>query len=44
MKTILKLILILAVLTALGVIGYAYLGDMSPDQADVSEPVILDGS
>lgn len=44
MKTILKLILILLVLGAIGITGYAYLGDMAPDQTDVTEPVILDGS
>ncbi|WP_256372958.1 hypothetical protein [Pseudoruegeria sp. HB172150] len=44
MRLIFKLILILLVLGAIGLTGYAYLGDMTPEQQDVSEPVILDGS
>ncbi|WP_425050539.1 hypothetical protein [Psychromarinibacter sp. S121] len=44
MKTLFKLILILVVLGAIGLAGYAYLGDMSPTQEDISQPVILDGA
>ena len=36
-----KLVLFLLVVGALGLVGYAYLGDLSPDQTDVSEPVDL---
>ncbi|MAQ83719.1 hypothetical protein [Psychromarinibacter halotolerans] len=44
MKILFKLILILVVLGAIGLAGYAYLGDMSPTQEDISQPVILDGA
>jgi hypothetical protein len=36
-----KLVLFLLVVGAVGLVGYAYLGDLSPDQTDVSEPVDL---
>ena len=39
---ILKFIAILLVLGAIGLVGYAYLGDLSPDQRDVVAPVTLD--
>lgn len=42
MATILKLILILALLGVIGLAGYAYLGDLTPEQHDVVQPVILD--
>lgn len=41
MLRFLKLLLVLAVLVAAAVIGYAYLGNLSPDQQPVSEPVDL---
>ncbi len=44
MLRFLKLLLVLAVLLAAIVVGYAYLGDISPQQNDVSEPVELDAS
>ena len=44
MLRFLKLLLVLVVLLAAVVIGYAYLGDISPRQNDVSEPVELDAS
>jgi len=44
MVTILKLIFILLVLAAIGVVGYAYIGDLSPDQVDVVAPVTLDAN
>lgn len=43
MRTILKLIVILVILGAVAVTVYAYLGDLSPEQEDVTEPVILNG-
>ena len=43
MFTILKLIVILLFLGAIGVVGYAYIGDLSPEQTEVTEPVKLDG-
>ncbi len=42
MLRFLKLLLVLVVLLAAVVIGYAYLGDISPEQTDVSEPVEID--
>ena len=44
MLRILKLLFILAVLIAAAVVGYAYIGDLSPEQQDVSEPVELESS
>lgn len=44
MGRLFKLLFFLIVLGALGVLGFAYLGDLSPEQNDVSEPVELDGS
>ena len=42
MLRLLKLLFVLVVLIAVAVVGYAYLGDLRPDQQDVSEPVDLD--
>ena len=42
MATILKHIVILLILAGIGLVGYAYLGDLSPTQEDVSEPVTLE--
>ncbi len=44
MRIVFKLILILLVLGGIGLVGYAYLGDLSPEQNDVVQPVTLDGS
>lgn len=44
MMRLLRLLLILAVLVGAAVVGYAYLGDLSPEQNEVSEPVTLDGN
>lgn len=43
MGRLLKLLLFLIVLGILGLVGYAYLGDLSPDQENVSQPVELNG-
>lgn len=43
MLRLLKFLFALVVLLAVAVVGYAYLGDLSPEQTDVSEPVSLDG-
>ncbi|MEM6696581.1 MAG: hypothetical protein AAF626_18110 [Pseudomonadota bacterium] len=43
MRTLLKLLLVLVVLAAIAVVGYALVGDLSPEQQDVIEPVILNG-
>lgn len=42
MKRLFKLFLFLIVVGALAVVGNAYLGDLSPDRAEVNEPVQLD--
>jgi len=38
---ILKVLLFLLVLGFIGLTGFAYLGDLSPDQSEKREPVIL---
>lgn len=42
MGRLIKFLLFLIVLGAIAFVGYAYLGDLSPDQSDVSVPVELD--
>ena len=44
MLRLLRFFFVLAVLVGAAVVGYAYLGDLSPQQTDVSEPVKLDGN
>ena len=44
MGRLFRLILFLIVVGALAVVGFAYLGDLSPEQDEVSEPVEFDGS
>lgn len=44
MLRLLRILFVLAVLIGAAVIGYAYLGDLSPDQSEVSQPVTLDGN
>ncbi len=39
---LIKLVVVLAVLGLIGLTGYAYLGDLSPVQRDVTQPVTLD--
>lgn len=41
MFRLLKLIFILAILAFLGLVGYAYLGDMTPERGEITEPVEL---
>ncbi len=36
-----RLILLLILVGGIGLVGYAYLGDLAPDQSDVSQPVML---
>ncbi|NRP11856.1 hypothetical protein XMM379_002865 [Aliiroseovarius sp. xm-m-379] len=38
---IIKLVLFLSIVSGIGVLGYAYLGDMSPDATPQSMSVIL---
>lgn len=42
MGRIIKGLLVLAILGFIGLTGYAYLGDMRPDQSEVTVPVTLD--
>lgn len=42
MLRFLKFLFVLAVLIGFAVLGFAYLGDLSPTQETVSEPVTLD--
>lgn len=42
MLRFLKFLFVLLVLIVFAVLGYAYLGDLSPTQETVSEPVTLD--
>jgi hypothetical protein len=42
MWRVVKLMLLLAVLGFLGLVGYAYFGDLSPEQREVTQPVTLD--
>ena len=44
MLRLLKFLLVLTVMLVVAVVAYAYLGDLSPEQEDVSEPVTLDGN
>ncbi len=44
MLRLLKFLFVLTVMLVAAVVGYAYLGDLSPEQEDVSEPVMLDAS
>ena len=44
MFRLLRILFYLAVLVGAAVLGYAYLGDLTPEQTDVTAPVTLDGS
>jgi hypothetical protein len=37
-----KLIVLLVIVGFIGLTGYAYFGDLSPDQREVTQPVTLD--
>lgn len=41
-KRLFKFLLFLVVLAALALVGYAYLGDLSPSQSQVQEPLTLE--
>ena len=43
MWRMLRVLIYLAILGALGLAGYAYLGDLSPERAEVRRPLVLDG-
>ncbi len=42
MGRLLKLLVLLLVLGFIGMIGYAYLGDLTPEIKEVNQPVTLD--
>ena len=42
MRWIFRILVVLVLFAILGVVGFAYLGDLSPDQSDVSEPGTLE--
>jgi hypothetical protein len=44
MVQLIKFLLALGLLGFLGVIGFAYFGDMRPEQSDVVKPVTLDAN
>ncbi len=44
MLRVLKILFVLAVLAGSAVVGFAYLGDLTPDRHDVSVPVDLDAN
>jgi hypothetical protein len=44
MWRLVKLVLVLVILGVIGLTGYAYLGDLSPVQREVTQPVTLDAN
>ncbi len=44
MGRILKLLVVLVILGFAGLVGYAYLADLSPQTGLVTEPVVLNGN
>jgi hypothetical protein len=42
MRRIIKALIVLAVLGFIGLVGFAYLGDLEPEQNQVTQPVTLD--
>ena len=44
MLRLLKLISFLVVVLAIVLVGYAYFGDLTPDQQDASEPLEIDAN
>ncbi len=44
MVRLFKVLLFLVLVGAVAVVSYAYLGDLAPDQSDVSEPVELNAN
>ncbi|SEN75053.1 hypothetical protein SAMN05216227_102318 [Pseudorhodobacter antarcticus] len=43
MKLIVKGLVVLVFFGFLGLVGFAYLGDLSPSQNTITKPVVLDG-
>jgi predicted small integral membrane protein len=44
MGRLIKAVLVLAVLGFAALVVYAYVGDLAPDQREVTKPVVLNGS
>lgn len=42
MRVLVKVLFLVVVLAGAGLIGFAYVGDLSPDVTTVTEPVVLD--
>lgn len=42
MWRLIKILFVLLVLAGLGLVGYAYIADLTPEQETVSEPIMLD--
>ncbi len=42
MGRIIKLLVLVVVLAGAGLVGFAYLGDLSPDQTVRNEPVVIE--
>ena len=43
MLRLIKVILFLAAVAGLAVVGYGFVGDLSPEQEEINAPVTLDG-
>jgi len=44
MVRLLKILVIIIILGGVAVVGYAYLGDLSPDRQDITKPVDLNAT
>ncbi len=44
MGRVLKLLLFLGIVGFIALTGYAYLGDLAPEQSEIVEPVTLDAN
>ena len=44
MFRLLKVLFFLLIIGFVALVGYAYLGDLSPQQTETSQPVTLDGN
>jgi hypothetical protein len=44
MGRLIKAVLMLVVLGLIGLVGYAYLGDLAPTQSTITQPVVLDAN
>ncbi|WP_168733004.1 hypothetical protein [Aliigemmobacter aestuarii] len=41
---LIKALLVLAIIAFLGLVAFAYLGNLTPPQTEVTKPVVLDGN